>query len=81
VLTDSPAGSPAYGEELFGPVAMLLRASGIDDAIRIANDTALGLGASVWTNDQAERDRFIDEIESDTGIRAGEDGADEALTR
>jgi succinate-semialdehyde dehydrogenase/glutarate-semialdehyde dehydrogenase len=64
VLTDIPAGSPAYCEELFGPVAMLFRATGIEDAIRIANDTAFGLGASVWTNDQAERDRFIDEIES-----------------
>jgi succinate-semialdehyde dehydrogenase/glutarate-semialdehyde dehydrogenase len=64
VLTDIPAGSPAYCEELFGPAAMLFRASGIDDAIRIANDTTFGLGASVWTNDQAERDRFIDEIES-----------------
>jgi succinate-semialdehyde dehydrogenase/glutarate-semialdehyde dehydrogenase len=64
VLTDIAAGSPAYCEELFGPVAMLFRAAGIDDAIRIANDTTFGLGASVWTNDQAERDRFVDEIES-----------------
>ena len=64
VLTDIPAGSPAYCEELFGPVALLFRANGIDDAIRIANDTGFGLGASDWTNDEAERGRFIDEIES-----------------
>jgi succinate-semialdehyde dehydrogenase/glutarate-semialdehyde dehydrogenase len=64
VLTDVHEGSAAYSEELFGPVATLLRAHGIDDAIRIANDTAFGLGASVWTNDATERDRFIDEIES-----------------
>jgi succinate-semialdehyde dehydrogenase/glutarate-semialdehyde dehydrogenase len=64
VLTDIPDGSPAYCEELFGPVATLFRADGIDDAIRIANDTAFGLGASVWTNDEAERGRFIDEIDS-----------------
>jgi succinate-semialdehyde dehydrogenase/glutarate-semialdehyde dehydrogenase len=64
VLTDIPAGSPAYCEELFGPVAMLFRVDGIDEAIRIANDTAFGLGASVWTNDEAERERFIDEIDS-----------------
>jgi succinate-semialdehyde dehydrogenase/glutarate-semialdehyde dehydrogenase len=64
VLADIPTGSPAYAEELFGPVATLFRAHGAGDAIRIANDTAFGLGASVWTNDATERDRFIDEIES-----------------
>jgi succinate-semialdehyde dehydrogenase/glutarate-semialdehyde dehydrogenase len=64
VLTDIPASSPAYSEELFGPVAMLFRVDGADEAIRLANDTAFGLGASVWTNDETERTRFIDEIES-----------------
>src|SRR5579862_5294838 len=64
VLSDVPEDSPGYGEELFGPVAVLLRAKDIDDAIRIANDTTFGLGASVWTRDTAERRRFIDEIES-----------------
>src|SRR5579864_7051276 len=38
VLTDIPEDSPAYKEELFGPVASIFRAKGIDDAIRIAND-------------------------------------------
>jgi succinate-semialdehyde dehydrogenase / glutarate-semialdehyde dehydrogenase len=64
VLTDTPDGSPAYCEELFGPVAMLFRVDGADEATRIANHTAFGLGASVWCNDEAERTRFIDEIES-----------------
>ncbi len=64
VLTDVPADSPAYTEELFGPVAVLLRAADIEDAIRIANDTTFGLGASAWTNDTAEQQRFIDEIEA-----------------
>jgi len=64
VLAEVPADSPAYTEELFGPVAVLLRAHGIDEAIRLANDTAFGLGASVWTADEAEQRRFIAEIEA-----------------
>ncbi|HTZ74407.1 MAG TPA: NAD-dependent succinate-semialdehyde dehydrogenase [Candidatus Aquilonibacter sp.] len=64
VMTNVPENSAGYCEELFGPVASLFRAKDIDDAIRIANDTKFGLGASVWTNDEAERDRLIDVIES-----------------
>jgi succinate-semialdehyde dehydrogenase/glutarate-semialdehyde dehydrogenase len=64
VLTDVPHGSPAYGEELFGPVAALFRVPDLDTAIRLANDTSFGLGASVWTNDAGERARAADEIEA-----------------
>jgi succinate-semialdehyde dehydrogenase / glutarate-semialdehyde dehydrogenase len=64
VLTDIPKDSPAYREELFGPVACIFRAKDVGDAIRIANDTRFGLGASAWTNDEAERDRFINELEA-----------------
>jgi succinate-semialdehyde dehydrogenase/glutarate-semialdehyde dehydrogenase len=64
VLVDTPAGSPACCEEFFGPVAVIFRAAGIEDAIRIANDTPFGLGASAWTTDAAEQERFIEDIES-----------------
>ncbi|MGE5487997.1 MAG: NAD-dependent succinate-semialdehyde dehydrogenase [bacterium] len=64
VLTDIAKGSPAYSEELFGPVAPLIRVSGIEQAIELANDTGFGLGASLWTNDAAERDYFVDRIAS-----------------
>jgi succinate-semialdehyde dehydrogenase/glutarate-semialdehyde dehydrogenase len=64
VLTDIPKESPAYREEFFGPVASLFRVKDIDEAIRLANDTRFGLGASAWTTDDRERERFINELES-----------------
>jgi succinate-semialdehyde dehydrogenase/glutarate-semialdehyde dehydrogenase len=64
VMTDIAHGTPAYVEEFFGPVANVFPAKNIDDAIRIANDSRFGLGASVWTNDDSERERFINDIES-----------------
>jgi succinate-semialdehyde dehydrogenase/glutarate-semialdehyde dehydrogenase len=64
VLTDIPENSPAYIEEMFGPVASLFRVPDLDEAIRLANDTTFGLAASAWTNDDEERDRLIDEIEA-----------------
>ncbi|HET6181073.1 MAG TPA: NAD-dependent succinate-semialdehyde dehydrogenase [Candidatus Sulfotelmatobacter sp.] len=64
VLTNIPKGSPAYGEEFFGPVASIFRVKDQDEAIRIANDVRFGLGASAWTNDEQERERFINELEA-----------------
>ena len=64
VLTNIPKGSPAHKEELFGPVASVFRAKDLDDAIRIANDSRFGLGASAWTNNDKERERFINELEA-----------------
>jgi len=64
VLTDIPVDSPAYRDEMFGPVAALFRARDIDDAIRLANDTTFGLASAAWTRDEAEVDRFIRDIEA-----------------
>src|SRR5271165_158943 len=64
VLTNIPKNSPAYGEEFFGPVASIFRVKDQDEAIRIANDVRFGLGASAWTNDDQERERFINELEA-----------------
>jgi succinate-semialdehyde dehydrogenase / glutarate-semialdehyde dehydrogenase len=64
VLSRIPKGSPAHCEELFGPVASVFRARDLDEAILIANDSRFGLGASAWTNDEKERERLINEIES-----------------
>jgi succinate-semialdehyde dehydrogenase/glutarate-semialdehyde dehydrogenase len=62
VLTNISKESPAYSEELFGPVGCLYRVKSLDDAINLANDTSFGLGASAWTQDPAERERFVNEI-------------------
>jgi succinate-semialdehyde dehydrogenase/glutarate-semialdehyde dehydrogenase len=64
VLTNIPKDSPAYGEEFFGPVASIFRVKSVDEAIQLANDVRFGLGSSIWTNDEKERERFINEIEA-----------------
>jgi len=64
VIADVPVDAPVAKEELFGPVAVVFRASDTDDAIRIANSTTFGLGASVWTKDAVEREKFINGIEA-----------------
>ena len=64
VLTDIPESSPAWSEELFGPVGCVFRARNVNDAIRIANSTRFGLGASAWTSDAAEQEAFVRGIDS-----------------
>src|SRR5207244_2843338 len=64
VLSDIPKNSPAYREELFGPVASLFRVSTIDEAIALANDTIYGLGSAAWTDDEREKMKFIEELEA-----------------
>ena len=51
-------------EETFGPVALIFRVSSLDEALELANATTFGLGSSAWTNDAAERQRFVDDLEA-----------------
>ncbi len=62
ILSDVEPGMAAYSEELFGPVATIISAKDDDDAIRIANDTAFGLGASIYTGDSERGERIAAEL-------------------
>jgi succinate-semialdehyde dehydrogenase / glutarate-semialdehyde dehydrogenase len=64
VLTDVRPGMPAYDDELFGPVAAIIRARDEEDAIRIANDSAFGLGAAVFTKDADRGERVARSLEA-----------------
>ncbi|GMV99684.1 MAG: succinate-semialdehyde dehydrogenase [Candidatus Hydrogenedentota bacterium] len=65
VLTNVRKGMPAFDEELFGPVAALIRASDEADAIAVANDTPFGLGAAIFTRDIARGERIaVEELQA-----------------
>ncbi len=66
VLSNVQSGMPAYTEELFGPVASLIKVKDEKEAIEIANDTSFGLGAAVFTQD-IEKGKYIAENELEAG--------------
>ena len=64
LVTAVNPGMPAFDEETFGPVAAVIRARDEGEAIRLANASAYGLGASVWTGDRERAERLAGEIEA-----------------
>jgi succinate-semialdehyde dehydrogenase/glutarate-semialdehyde dehydrogenase len=63
VIADVPRDAAIAKEETFGPLALLFHVHSITDAIALANDTPFGLGASIWTNDLTEQQRFITDLQ------------------
>jgi succinate-semialdehyde dehydrogenase / glutarate-semialdehyde dehydrogenase len=63
-LVNVPKDSPGSKEELFGPVACVFSVRDVEDVIRIANDSRFGLGASAWSNDSTEQQKFIDGLDA-----------------
>jgi succinate-semialdehyde dehydrogenase / glutarate-semialdehyde dehydrogenase len=64
LIADLTPDMRMYREEVFGPVAGLFRVPDLDAAIELANDSEFGLGSNVWTDDKAEQERFIRDIEA-----------------
>ncbi|MCR4276946.1 MAG: NAD-dependent succinate-semialdehyde dehydrogenase [Candidatus Roizmanbacteria bacterium] len=64
ILINVTNNMPVYHEETFGPVAVVFVVKDDSEAIKIANDTKYGLGASVWTKSKKRSERFIEELES-----------------
>jgi succinate-semialdehyde dehydrogenase / glutarate-semialdehyde dehydrogenase len=64
VLSDVRPGMAVFDEETFGPVAAVVHARDVDEAIDLANASEYGLGASVWTDDAALAERIASRIEA-----------------
>ncbi len=66
VLSDVQRGMPAYAQELFGPVASLIKVADEEEAVKVANNTSFGLGAAIFTTD-IEKGKYIAENEIEAG--------------
>ncbi len=64
ILTEVVPGMPAYDEEIFGPVASVIKVRDEVEAIAVANDTRFGLGSSLWSNDREQIEHLIPQIEA-----------------
>ncbi len=64
LITNASKGMPVYNEETFGPVSVVIRAKDAEDAVRIANDTMYGLGASLWTQNLELAEKLAANIEA-----------------
>src|SRR5438132_1454656 len=64
LLTAVETGMPAFDDETFGPVAAVIRATDETDAVRLANASPFGLGASIWTRDRERGERLAAQIEA-----------------
>jgi succinate-semialdehyde dehydrogenase/glutarate-semialdehyde dehydrogenase len=64
LIVDIPPEASTYRAEFFGPVALGLRVSCLEEAIAVANDVPFGLGASAWTNVPEEQDKLINELQA-----------------
>lgn len=64
ILINIPETAPAYKEELFGPVASVFTVKDENEAVKLANDTEYGLGASVWTEDPQRAVKLGKDIET-----------------
>ena len=64
VLTEITPDMRVFGEEVFGPVAAVLRADDLAHAVELANAVDFGLGANAWTDDRVEQDRFVTDLQA-----------------
>ncbi|WP_303311738.1 NAD-dependent succinate-semialdehyde dehydrogenase [Hymenobacter sp. BT730] len=64
ILSNVKPGQPAYHEEFFGPVALVLEARDADHAVQLANDSPFGLGAAIWTQDVRRGEALARQVEA-----------------
>jgi succinate-semialdehyde dehydrogenase/glutarate-semialdehyde dehydrogenase len=79
IITNITSDSSTYYEEFFGPVALLFRVKNLEEAMKIANNTQFGLGATFWSNDPEEQNVFIRDIEAGMAFVNAQVASDPAL--